>query len=60
MVGRVQDCGCIALPDEVQQKTGLYPGATFQIEFTLDGTGLLLQPLETRPPCAPKPASYCG
>ena len=32
MIGRVQKCGCIALPDDLQEQTGLYPGATFEIE----------------------------
>jgi bifunctional DNA-binding transcriptional regulator/antitoxin component of YhaV-PrlF toxin-antitoxin module len=60
MVGRVQECGCIALPEEIQKKTGLYPGATFQIECTPDGIGLILQPLETRQPSDPYPSSQCG
>jgi hypothetical protein len=33
-IGRVQDCGCIALAPEVQEETGLYPGATFRVEVT--------------------------
>jgi hypothetical protein len=60
MVGTVQDCGCIALPEAMQAKTGLYPGATFQIEVTPEGTGLLLLPLETREPSDPKPGTQCG
>jgi hypothetical protein len=60
MVGRVQECGCIALPEDLQRKTGLYPGATFQIESAPDDAGLLLLPLETRPPSDPKPGTQCG
>ncbi len=48
MLGRVQDCGCIALPEDLQQKTGLYPGAIFDIDLDSDGHALLLRPLETR------------
>ncbi|MFY9855011.1 MAG: hypothetical protein WAK26_14145 [Terracidiphilus sp.] len=47
MVGTVQECGCIALPEELQATTGLYPGATYEIEISPDGAGLLLLPLET-------------
>jgi bifunctional DNA-binding transcriptional regulator/antitoxin component of YhaV-PrlF toxin-antitoxin module len=37
---KVQDCGCIALPEELQRQTGLRPGATFQIIVTEDGVTL--------------------
>jgi hypothetical protein len=42
IIGRVQDCGCIALVPEIQEQTGLYPGATFRIELTPDIRVLLI------------------
>lgn len=58
--GRVQDCGCIALPEEIQQRTGLYPGANFQLDLTPEGT-LLLVPVETVPtPPQPGHGVQCG
>jgi hypothetical protein len=46
---QVQDCGCIALPEEIQQRTGLRPGATFDIEVLANGnvTLHLVQPAST-------------
>ena len=41
-VSRVQDCGCIALAAEVQEQTGLYPGATFRVELTSDKRVVLI------------------
>ena len=46
-MGRVQECGCIALPEEIQKQSGLYPGATYEIEMTEDGAVVLLRPLQT-------------
>ncbi len=60
MVGKVQECGCIALPESVREKTGLYPGATYQIELTPEGAGLLLTLLQTCKPVEPNPGSHCG
>jgi hypothetical protein len=60
MMGRVQECGCIALPEPVQEQTGLYPGATYRIEITEEGTGVLLRPVETRQPSDAKPGARCG
>jgi bifunctional DNA-binding transcriptional regulator/antitoxin component of YhaV-PrlF toxin-antitoxin module len=60
MIGRVQECGCIALPEAVQERTGLYPGATFDIEVTQEGSVVLLRPLETRQPGEPNPGAHCG
>jgi bifunctional DNA-binding transcriptional regulator/antitoxin component of YhaV-PrlF toxin-antitoxin module len=60
MVGRVQECGCIALPEELQELTGLYPGATYEIDLSPGGTELILRPLETRQPTDPKPGTQCG
>jgi bifunctional DNA-binding transcriptional regulator/antitoxin component of YhaV-PrlF toxin-antitoxin module len=60
MIGRVQECGCIALPETIQQQTGLYPGATFEVEVTEEGDGLLLRPLEKRRPSDVKPGARCG
>ena len=45
-VGTVQDCGCIALPEEVQRQTGLYPGASFRIEAVDEGLSVTLVVLE--------------
>lgn len=60
MVGRVQECGCIALPEELQELTGLYPGATYEIEVSAEGRGLILVPLETAASKLPKPGTQCG
>jgi hypothetical protein len=40
--GSVQDCGCIALPAELQSLTGLYPGATFEFQADEDGSSVTL------------------
>lgn len=60
MEGIVQECGCIALPEDLQAKTGFYPGATFEIELTPGGTAILLRPLKTGQPSDPKPGTHCG
>ena len=60
MVGRVQDCGCLALSEDMQEQTGLFPGATFEKTVAPNGVGLLLKPLEIRPPSDPKPGVQCG
>ena len=60
MVGRVQECGCIALPEELQELTGLYPGATYEIVVNPHGSGLVLVPLETEQPKLPKLGAECG
>ena len=60
MDGKVQECGCIALPEELQAKTGLYPGATYRIELAADGIGISLTPVETRKPADLKPGTQCG
>jgi hypothetical protein len=57
--GSVQDCGCIALPEAVQEQTGLYPGATFSIEVTPNG-GILLIPLEPRAKSDIPSGTKCG
>jgi hypothetical protein len=38
----VQDCGCIALTEEIQRKTGLGPGASFEIHVSEDGSSVTL------------------
>jgi|HubBroStandDraft_1064217.scaffolds.fasta_scaffold35947_4 hypothetical protein len=60
MEGQVQDCGCIALPESLQQKTGLYPGATYELKLTPDGTAIVLQPVTTAHPAAIKPGVQCA
>lgn len=59
MIGRVQECGCIALPEPIQERTGLYPGATYEIEVTEEGNGVLLRPVETRQPSDTKQGAGC-
>jgi bifunctional DNA-binding transcriptional regulator/antitoxin component of YhaV-PrlF toxin-antitoxin module len=60
MIGRVQKCGCIALPDSVQEQTGLHPGATYEIEVSQDGAAVLLRPIETAQPSEPEPGVRRG
>lgn len=60
MTGQVQSCGCIALPEELQAKTGLYPGATFIIESPEGSDDLLIRTLEARQPAQPVPGTMCG
>jgi bifunctional DNA-binding transcriptional regulator/antitoxin component of YhaV-PrlF toxin-antitoxin module len=60
MMGRVQECGCIALPEEVQKQVGLYPGATYEIEVTEDGAAVLLRPVERSQPGEPRIGASCG
>jgi len=58
-IGRVQECGCIALAPEVQELTGLYPGATFRLELTPDNRVVLI-PIETKSAADGKPGAMCG
>jgi bifunctional DNA-binding transcriptional regulator/antitoxin component of YhaV-PrlF toxin-antitoxin module len=60
MVGRVQECGCIALPEELQELTGLYPGATYEIALAAEGTEIVLRPLDGQKPGEPKPGTRCA
>jgi hypothetical protein len=60
MIGRVQECGCIALPEDVQKKAGLFPGATYEIEIAEDGASVLLRPLEPSQPGEPSIGASCG
>jgi hypothetical protein len=60
MTGQVQSCGCIALPEEFQARTGLYPGATFAIETAPDGNGLLIRTIQPKQPDQPVPGVTCG
>jgi len=56
----VQDCGCIALPEELQQKTGLYPGASFQFEVAEDGSSITLNAIQRTQPADLKYGAVCG
>jgi hypothetical protein len=38
----VQECGCIALPEDIQEQTGLSAGATFRMEASADGATLMI------------------
>jgi hypothetical protein len=58
--GQVQPCGCIALPEDVQQQSGLYPGATYTMEITEDGAAILLRTLEPSQPGEPNLGISCG
>jgi hypothetical protein len=56
----VQECGCIALPEELQQKTGLYPGASFQFEVAEDGSSITLASIHRTQPSHLKQGAVCG
>jgi len=56
----VQECGCIALPEELQQKTGLYPGASFQFEVAEDGSSITLNAIQRTQPSDLKQGVVCG
>jgi hypothetical protein len=56
----VQDCGCIALPDELQKLTGLYPGAVFRFEVAEDGSSVTLTSIQRTHPAEPKLVAACG
>jgi hypothetical protein len=56
----VQDCGCIALPEELQEFTGLYPGAAFQFEAAEDGSSVTLTSIQRTHPAEPKSGATCG
>jgi hypothetical protein len=58
---RVQDCGCIALPEEIVEKASLYPGATLNIAIAPDGKSIQLTPLTTVPrPVNPDEGTTCA
>ena len=59
MQGRVQDFGCIALPESLQQQTGLYPGATYTLEVSEAGA-LLPRMIEPAQQTDPSLGSRCG
>jgi hypothetical protein len=58
-VGTVQDCGCIALPEEMQRQTGLFPGASFRIEAADDGSSVTLVVLERNEVKPTMPGTAC-
>jgi hypothetical protein len=59
-MGSVQDCGCIALPEELQQRTGLYPGATFRFEVAKDGSSVTLTSIQRSLSIEPATGASCG
>jgi bifunctional DNA-binding transcriptional regulator/antitoxin component of YhaV-PrlF toxin-antitoxin module len=44
---KVQDCGCITLPDHIVEQTGLYPGSILSLAVSQDGKTIQLIPLAT-------------
>jgi hypothetical protein len=44
---KVQECGCIALSEEIVKKASLYPGATLNIALAPDGKSIQFTPLTT-------------
>lgn len=62
--GIVQECGCIALPEELQLRTGLYPGAVFQFQVAEDGSSVTLDSIQRiHPvdyPAEPVLGAHCG
>ncbi len=59
-VVKVQDCGCIALPEEVVAATGLNPGATLSIELTPDKDAILIKPIERTESQPPATGVQCN
>lgn len=59
LIGRVQDCGCIALSPEIQEQTGLHPGTTFRFELTPERRVVLI-PLQTQSKSEVNPGATCG
>jgi hypothetical protein len=58
---KVQECGCIALPDEIVEQTSLYPGSTLTIAVAPDGKSIQLTPITTMPRPADFPeGTTCG
>jgi bifunctional DNA-binding transcriptional regulator/antitoxin component of YhaV-PrlF toxin-antitoxin module len=57
---KVQDCGCIALPEEVQRQTGLGPGATFQMIVAEDGSSVTLNSIHPSQSAEIPPGAVCG
>ena len=58
---KVQDCGCIALPDEIVEQTSLYPGSTLTITVAPDGKTIQLTPLiTTSRPANPPEGATCA
>jgi hypothetical protein len=45
---KVQECGCIALPDEIVEQASLYPGSTLTIAIAPDGKTIQLTPSPPR------------
>jgi hypothetical protein len=58
--GKVQQCGCIALPEEFRAQTGLYPGATYTLEVAEAGAVVLLRILEPSQQAGPNLSASCG
>jgi hypothetical protein len=57
---KVQDCGCISLPEDLQKVTGLYPGASFQFQVAEDGSRVILTSIQRTHPTEPSQGVTCG
>lgn len=56
----VQDCGCIALPEELQRKTGLGPGASFEFNVAPDGSSVTLSSIRPSQSAEVSFGTSCG
>jgi hypothetical protein len=58
---KVQECGCISLPDEVVESLSLYPGATLTVTLDATGSTAVIEPVtNVAKPDAPAENAHCG
>jgi hypothetical protein len=58
---KVQECGCISLPDEVVASLSLYPGATLTVDLAADGKTAVIQSVtRVAKPDTPAENAHCG
>ena len=58
---RVQECGCISIPEGMVERTGLRPGAAYRFSFHSEDTGLLIVAEDASGPVTPLLAgTTCG
>lgn len=65
MQGRVQECGCIAIPEDLVARTGLGPGTAYELDLSADGKGIVIVPAnsvagEFAEPARPVSGTSCG